>query len=129
MPLSLLEFAARWKASILNERSAAQSHFLGPISLICAMCSGNLIRLHADQTGESLTLKKHVSRLKGGNGYGGSHEGGAKRAGDREPHMTQEPDGAGACLAGAVRFQRGARPGESPHEALAANNKWMKEYL
>jgi hypothetical protein len=27
MPLSLLEFVTRWKASVLNERNAAQSHF------------------------------------------------------------------------------------------------------
>jgi hypothetical protein len=28
MPLSLPEFASRWKASTLTERSAAQSHFI-----------------------------------------------------------------------------------------------------
>jgi len=64
MPLSLPEFVQRWKASTLTERAAAQSHFID----LCEV----LHQPHpaaADQTGDSYTFEKHVSRLKGGKGF------------------------------------------------------------
>ena len=64
MPLSLAEFVTRWKASTLTERAAAQSHFID----LCEV----LRQPHpaaADQTGDTFTFEKHVSKLKGGKGY------------------------------------------------------------
>jgi type II restriction/modification system DNA methylase subunit YeeA len=64
MPLSLPEYVTRWKASTLTERAAAQSHFID----LCEV----LRQPHpaaADQTGDSFTFEKHVSRLKGGKGF------------------------------------------------------------
>jgi type II restriction/modification system DNA methylase subunit YeeA len=64
MPLSLPEFVQRWKASTLTERAAAQSHFID----LCEV----LRQPHpaaADQTGDSYTFEKHVSKLKGGKGF------------------------------------------------------------
>jgi len=64
MPLSLTEFVQRWKASTLTERAAAQSHFID----LCEVLS----QPHpaaADQTGDSYTFEKHVSKLKGGKGF------------------------------------------------------------
>jgi type II restriction/modification system DNA methylase subunit YeeA len=64
MPLSLPEFVTRWKASTLTERAAAQSHFLD----LCEVL-GQPHPAAADQTGDSYTFEKHVSRLKGGKGF------------------------------------------------------------
>lgn len=64
MPLSLAEFVERWKAVTLTERAAAQSHFID----LCEVLS----QPHpaaADQTGDSFTFEKHVSKLHGGKGY------------------------------------------------------------
>ncbi len=64
MPLSVPEYVARWKASTLTERSAAQSHFID----LCEV----LAQPHpaaADQTGDSFTFEKRVSKLKGGKGF------------------------------------------------------------
>ncbi|MGP8271864.1 MAG: class I SAM-dependent DNA methyltransferase [Terracidiphilus sp.] len=64
MPLSLAEFVARWKASTLTERAAAQSHF----NDLCDV----LHQPHpttADPTGDSYTFEKHVSLTKGGKGF------------------------------------------------------------
>ena len=64
MALSLPEFVQRWKASTLTERAAAQSHFID----LCEV----LRQPHpaaADQTGDSYTFEKHVSKLKGGKGF------------------------------------------------------------
>lgn len=64
MPLTLPEFVARWKASTLTERAAAQSHFIG----LCEV----LDQPHptaADQTGDTYTFEKYVSTLEGGNGF------------------------------------------------------------
>jgi type II restriction/modification system DNA methylase subunit YeeA len=64
MPLSLPEFVQRWKASTLTERAAAQSHFID----LCEV----LRQPHpaaADQTGDSYTFEKHVSKIKGGKGF------------------------------------------------------------
>jgi len=62
--LSLPEFVARWKASKLTERSAAQSHFID----LCEVL-GQPHPAAADQTGESYTFEKYVSKLRGGKGY------------------------------------------------------------
>lgn len=62
--LSLPEFVARWKASTLTERSAAQSHFID----LCEVL-GQQHPAAADQTGESYTFEKHVSKLRGGKGF------------------------------------------------------------
>jgi len=64
MALSIPEFVARWKASTLTERSAAQSHFID----LCEVL-GQPHPAAADQTGDSFTFEKHVSKLKGGKGY------------------------------------------------------------
>jgi len=64
MPLSLAEFVARWKASALTERAAAQLHFTD----LCEV----LHQPHpaaADQTGDAYTFEKHVSTAKGGKGF------------------------------------------------------------
>lgn len=64
MPLSLPDYVNRWKASTLTERAAAHSHFLD----LCDV----LRQPHpaaADQTGDSFTFEKYVSKLKGGKGY------------------------------------------------------------
>ncbi len=64
MPLSLPEFVERWKASTLSERSAAQSHFID----LCQVL-GHPHPAAADQTGDSFTFEKHVSKLRGGKGF------------------------------------------------------------
>ncbi len=64
MALSLPEFVTRWKASTLTERSAAQTHFID----LCEVL-GQPHPAAADQTGDSFTFEKHVSRLKGGKGF------------------------------------------------------------
>lgn len=64
MPLSLAEFVERWKAVTLTERSAAQSHFID----LCEVL-GQPHPAAADQTGDSFTFEKHVSKLHGGKGY------------------------------------------------------------
>lgn len=64
MPLSVPEFVARWKASSLSERSAAQSHFID----LCEV----LEHPHpaaVDHTGEFFTFEKHVSKAMGGKGF------------------------------------------------------------
>src|ERR1035437_11108378 len=64
MPLSLLEFAERWKASTLSERAAAQSHFIDRCEV--------LEQPHpaaADQTGESYAFEKRVSTDDDGKGF------------------------------------------------------------
>ncbi|MDE3202269.1 MAG: class I SAM-dependent DNA methyltransferase [Acidobacteriota bacterium] len=64
MPLSLAEFVERWKAVTLTERAAAQSHFID----LCEV----LHQPHpaaADQSGDSFTFEKHVSKLHGGKGF------------------------------------------------------------
>ena len=59
MPLSLLEFVERWKASTLSERAAAQSHFID----LCEVL-GQPHPAAADQSGNSYTFEKHVSNWK-----------------------------------------------------------------
>src|SRR5450755_784612 len=64
MALSLPDFVARWKASELTERAAAQSHF----NDLCDV----LEHPHPpemDQTGENFTFEKHVSKSHGGKGF------------------------------------------------------------
>ena len=63
-PLALPEFIERWKASELSERAAAQSHFID----LCEVL-GQPHPAAADQTGDTFTFEKHVSKLKGGKGY------------------------------------------------------------
>ena len=64
MPLSVPEFVTRWKASTLTERSAAQPHFIDLCDVL-----GQPHPAAADQTGDSFTFEKHVSKLKGGKGF------------------------------------------------------------
>ncbi len=64
MPLSLPEFVERWKACTLTERAAAQSHFID----LCEVL-GQPHPAAADQTGDTYTFEKHVSKLKGGKGF------------------------------------------------------------
>ena len=64
MPLSLVEFVERWKASTLSERAAAQRHFID----LCEVL-GHPHPAAADQTGDSFPFEKHVSTLDGGKGY------------------------------------------------------------
>ncbi len=63
-PLSLPEFAERWKASTLSERAAAQSHFID----LCEVL-GQPHPAAADQTGETFTFEKHVSTNDDGKGF------------------------------------------------------------
>ena len=62
--LTVAEFVARWKASSLTERSAAQSHFLD----LCDML-GQEHPATADQTGETYTFEKGASKVEGGEGF------------------------------------------------------------
>jgi hypothetical protein len=64
MPLSLPEFVERWKACALTERAAAQSHFIDLCDVL-----GQLHPAAVDQTGDTYTFEKHVSKLKGGKGF------------------------------------------------------------
>jgi type II restriction/modification system DNA methylase subunit YeeA len=64
MPLSLADFVERWKAVTLTERAAAQSHFID----LCEVL-GQPHPAAADQTGESFTFEKPVSKLHGGEGF------------------------------------------------------------
>lgn len=64
MPLSLAEFVERWKAVTLTERAAAQSHFID----LCEVL-GQPHPAAADQTGESFTFEKPVSKLHGDKGF------------------------------------------------------------
>lgn len=64
MALSLAEFVERWKAVTLTERAAAQSHFID----LCEVL-GQPHPAAADQTGESFTFEKAVSKLHGGKGF------------------------------------------------------------
>jgi len=64
MSLSLAEFVTRWKASSLSERSGAQSHF----NDLCEVL-GQSHPAAVDQSGESFTFEKHVSKNLGGKGY------------------------------------------------------------
>ncbi len=62
--LALPEFIERWKASKLSERASAQSHFID----LCEVL-GQPHPAAADQSGDTFTFEKHVSKLKGGKGY------------------------------------------------------------
>jgi hypothetical protein len=64
MPLSLPEFVTRWNASTLSERAAAQTHFID----LCEVL-GQPHPAAADQSGDTFTFEKHVSKLRGGKGY------------------------------------------------------------
>jgi type II restriction/modification system DNA methylase subunit YeeA len=64
MPLSLLEFVERWKASTLSERAAAQSHFID----LCEVL-GQPHPAAADHSGDTFTFEKHVSTLEDGKGF------------------------------------------------------------
>jgi hypothetical protein len=64
MPLSLAGFVERWKAVTLTERAAAQSHFID----LCEV-QGQPHPAAADQTGQSFTFEKAVSKLHGGKGF------------------------------------------------------------
>ncbi len=64
MPLSLPEFVSRWKTSTLSESAAAQSHF----NQLCEVL-GHPQPSEIDETGESFTFEKHVSRTHGGKGF------------------------------------------------------------
>src|SRR5690242_10816868 len=64
MSLTLPEFVARWQASTLSERSAAQSHFIDLCDVL-----GERRPAEADPAGTSYTFEKHVSKARGGKGY------------------------------------------------------------
>jgi hypothetical protein len=64
MALPLPEFVARWKASELTERAAAQSHF----NDLCDVLE-HPHPAEMDQTGENFTFEKHVSKSHGGKGF------------------------------------------------------------
>ena len=63
-PLSLPEFAERYKASTLSERAAAQSHFID----LCEVL-GQPHPAAADQTGETYTFERHVSTNDDSKGF------------------------------------------------------------
>src|SRR5689334_20872836 len=62
--LTLPEFVARWKASQLTERSAAQSHFID----LCEVL-GEQRPAAVDQTGESYTFEKGVTTTDDKDGW------------------------------------------------------------
>jgi hypothetical protein len=64
MALSVPDFVARWKASELTERSAAQSHFID----LCDVLE-HPRPAEVDHTGEFFTFDKHVSKNLGGKGF------------------------------------------------------------
>ncbi len=61
MPLSVSDFAARWKLAALKESAAAQSHFID----LCDML-GQPHPAAADQVGDRYTFEKHVTKLRAG---------------------------------------------------------------
>lgn len=63
MPLSLADFASRWKINALSERSGSQSHFID----LCEML-GQPHPAAADAVGERFTFEKPVSKVYGGKG-------------------------------------------------------------
>jgi type II restriction/modification system DNA methylase subunit YeeA len=64
MPISLPDFIARWQASTLSERSAAQSHFNDLCDLL-----GQPKPAEADPTGTWYTFEKGVAKTGGGQGF------------------------------------------------------------
>src|ERR1039457_5316308 len=63
-PLSLPEFVERWKASLLSERSAAQTHFID----LCEVL-GQPHPAAADQIGDTFTFEKRITTLDEGKGF------------------------------------------------------------
>ncbi|MGA1999041.1 MAG: DNA methyltransferase [Terriglobales bacterium] len=63
-PLTLPEFVARWKASTLTERSAYQQHFIDLCDLLRQPRPAEV-----DQTGETYTFEKGVTKTGGGEGW------------------------------------------------------------
>ncbi|MBE7474888.1 MAG: class I SAM-dependent DNA methyltransferase [Anaerolineae bacterium] len=66
MPTKLTpqEFVAKWKASTLKEKSAAQEHFID----LCRMI-GHATPAEADPTGEKFTFEAGAGKQKGGQGW------------------------------------------------------------
>ena len=64
MSLSLPEFVAQWKASTLSERSGAQPQFIELCDVL-----GQPHPAAEDQSGESFTFEKRVSKTRGGKGF------------------------------------------------------------
>ena len=62
--LSLPDFIARWQASTLTERSAAQSHFIDLCDVL-----GQPRPAAADSTGAFYTFEKGVAKTGGGQGF------------------------------------------------------------
>ncbi len=58
------DFVAKWRASTLKERSAAQEHFIDLCRLL-----GHPTPAEADPSGTSFTFEAGVARLKGGQGW------------------------------------------------------------
>ena len=57
------EFIAKWKASTLKERSAAQEHFIDLCRLL-----GHPTPAEADPTGEHFTFERGATKTGGGEG-------------------------------------------------------------
>jgi type II restriction/modification system DNA methylase subunit YeeA len=64
MALSLLEFIARWQASTLTEKSAAQSHFIQLCDVL-----GVPSPTEVDVTGATYTFEKGAAKTGGGEGW------------------------------------------------------------
>ena len=62
--LSPAEFAKKWMGSTLNERAAAQAHFMD----LCRML-GVPTPTDADPTGDTYTFEKGASKVEGGEGF------------------------------------------------------------
>ena len=58
------DFVAKWRASTLKERSAAQEHFIDLCRLL-----GHPTPAEADPAGTSFTFEAGVAKLKGGQGW------------------------------------------------------------
>ncbi len=64
MALTITDFVARWQRSILSERAAAQSHFIGLCEIL-----GQPTPSEVDQEGNTYTFEKGVSKVAGGDGF------------------------------------------------------------
>ncbi len=63
-PLTPQDFVAKWRASTLKGRSAAQEHFIDLCRLL-----GHPTPAEADPTGASFTFEAGVAKQKGGQGW------------------------------------------------------------
>jgi hypothetical protein len=92
MPLSLIEFVERWKASELSERQGAQLHFAD----LCEVL-GHQHPAAADQIGESFMFEKPVSTVDDGKGFADVGSAASSAGSTKENTRTLLPPIANFC--------------------------------